>query len=53
LATACQAPPEIESLSPTDYRKVEVVVYEALKKLAKRGVVQQTGQGAKLARFRL
>jgi hypothetical protein len=27
--------------------------YEALHKLAKRGTVQQTGQGAKLARWRL
>lgn len=39
------------NLNPADYRRVEVVVYEALKKLAKRGTVQQTGQGAKAAHF--
>ena len=36
-----------------EYRRVEVVVYEALKKLAKRGTVRQTGQGLKMVRFRL
>lgn len=41
------------NLNPADYRRVEVVVYEALKKLAKRGAAQQTGQGTKAARWRL
>lgn len=39
------------NLNLAEYRRVEVVVYEALKKLAKRGVVEQTGQGAKAARW--
>ena len=41
------------NLNPADYRRVEVVLYEALKKLTKRGTIQQTGQGAKAARFLL
>jgi hypothetical protein len=31
----------------------KIVVYEALKKLAKRGTVRQTGQGQKVARWAL
>lgn len=38
-------------LNSAEYRRVEVVVYEALKKLAKRGTVRQAGQGAKDALF--
>jgi hypothetical protein len=41
------------TLNSAEYRRVEVVTYEALYKLAKRGTVQQTGQGAKAARWRL
>ena len=41
------------NLTPADYRRVEVVVYEALRKLAKRGTVKQAGQGARTARWRL
>lgn len=41
------------NLNSAEYRRVEIVVYEALKKLAKRGTVRQIGQGAKLARWRL
>ena len=40
-------------LNTAEYRRVEVVVYEALRKLAKRGTLRQTGQGAKAARFQL
>jgi hypothetical protein len=39
------------SLNSVEYRRVEVVTYEALRRLAKRGNAQQTGQGAKTARF--
>jgi hypothetical protein len=39
------------NLNSAEYRRVEVVTYEALHKLAKRGTVQQTGEGAKGARF--
>ena len=38
-------------LNTAEYRRVEVVVYEAIRKLAKRGLVRQAGQGAKAARF--
>jgi hypothetical protein len=41
------------TLNSAEYRRVEIVVYEALKKLAKRGIVLQSGQGAKMARWRL
>ena len=41
------------NLNSAEYRRVEVVTYEALKKLAKRGTVQQSGQGAKTAQFRM
>ena len=41
------------TLNSAEYRRVEIVVYEALKKLAKRGTVSQIGQGAKAARWRL
>ena len=41
------------TLNSAEYRRVEIVTYEALHKLAKRGTVQQTGQGAKAARWRL
>ena len=41
------------TLNSAEHRKVEVVVYQALTKLAKRGTVRQTGQGAKIARWRL
>ena len=41
------------NLNSAEYRRVEIAVYEALKKLAKRGTVRQTGQGPKLARWRL
>jgi hypothetical protein len=41
------------NLNSAEYRRIEIVVYEALKKLAKRGMVQQTGQGPKTARWRL
>jgi hypothetical protein len=41
------------SLNSIEYRRVEIVVYEALKKLAKRGTVRQAGTGPKLARWRL
>jgi hypothetical protein len=34
-----------------EHRRVEIVVYEALKKLAKRGTVRQDGTGPKAARF--
>jgi hypothetical protein len=40
------------TLNSAEYRRVEVVTYEALHKLARRGTVQQTGQGAKAARWR-
>ncbi len=39
------------TLNSAEYRRVEIVVYEALKKLAKRGTVRQAGQGAKTASF--
>jgi hypothetical protein len=39
------------TLNSAEYRRVEIVMYEALKKLVKRGTVQQIGQGPKLARF--
>lgn len=41
------------NLNSAEYRRVEIVVYEALKKLAKRGTVAQTGTGLKLARWTL
>ena len=41
------------NLNSAEYRRVEIVAYEALHKLAKRGAVQQTGQGAKVARWQL
>ena len=41
------------NLNSVEYRRVEIVVYEALKKLTKRGTVRQTGQGPKLARWTL
>jgi hypothetical protein len=41
------------NLNSAEYRRVEIVVYEALRKLTKRGTVQQTKQGSKIARFRL
>ena len=41
------------TLNSVEYRRVEIVVYEALKKLAKRGTVRQTGQGAKSAYWQL
>ena len=41
------------NLNSAEYRRVEIVVYEALKKLVKRGTVRQTGTGPKLARWRL
>lgn len=41
------------NLTPAEYRRVEVVVYEALRKLAKRGTAQQSGKGAKAARWSL
>src|SRR6266851_1696013 len=41
------------NLNSAEYRRVEIVVYEALKKLAKRGTVRQVGTGPKLARWRL
>ena len=41
------------ALNSAEYRRVEIVVYEALKKLAKRGTVQQAGTGPKIARWRL
>jgi hypothetical protein len=41
------------NLNSAEYRRVEIVTYEALHKLAKRGTVQQTGQGARAARWRL
>jgi|SRR3954454_4157038 len=44
---------EDRNLTGAEYRKVEVVVYQALTKLAKRGTVQQIGQGAKTARWHL
>ncbi len=39
------------TLNSVEYRRVEIVVYEALRKLAKCGVVRQTAQGPKVARF--
>ncbi|MBV8888116.1 MAG: hypothetical protein JO305_00430 [Alphaproteobacteria bacterium] len=55
IATADIMPSAIgvRNLNGVDYRRVEVVVYEALRKLGKRGIVAQTGQGAKAARFRV
>ena len=41
------------TLNSAEYRRVEIVPYEALHNLAKRGTVQQAGQGAKAARWRL
>jgi hypothetical protein len=41
------------TLNSAEYRRVEIVVYEALKKLAKRGTVQQIGMGPKIARWQL
>jgi hypothetical protein len=41
------------NLNSAEYRRVEIVVYEALKKLAKRSTVRQIGQGPKTARWRL
>jgi hypothetical protein len=41
------------TLNSAEYRRVEIVTYEALRRLAKRGTVQQSGQGAKAARWRL
>lgn len=41
------------TLNSTEHRRVKIVTYELLHKLAKRGTVQQTGQGAKGARWRL
>jgi hypothetical protein len=41
------------NLNSAEYRRVEIVVYEALKKLAKRGTVRQDGIGPKVARWRL
>ena len=41
------------NLNTAEYKAVQVVVYQALHKLAKRGTVRQTGTGAKLARWRL
>jgi hypothetical protein len=39
------------NLNSAEHRRVEVVTYEALHKLATRGTVRQTGQGAAGARF--
>lgn len=39
------------NLNTAERRNVEVVVYEALRKLAKRGVLMQSESGAKAARF--
>jgi hypothetical protein len=39
------------NLTTAEYRRVEVVVYEALRKLAKRGTLRQEGRGAKSAVF--
>jgi hypothetical protein len=36
-----------------EYRNIEIVVYEALKRLVKRGTASQVGAGAKTARFTL
>lgn len=41
------------TLNRVAYRRVKIVVYAALKKLAKRGTVEQSGQSAKAARWRL
>jgi hypothetical protein len=41
------------NLNGAQYKAVEVVVYQALWKLAKRGTITQTGQGARHARFKL
>jgi hypothetical protein len=41
------------SLNTLEYRRVEQVVYEALRKLGKRGVVDMTGSGVKRARFKV
>jgi hypothetical protein len=41
------------TLNSAEYRRVEIVVYEALKKLAKRGIVRQVGTGPKIARFQI
>lgn len=41
------------TLNTAEHRRVEVVVYEALKKLAKRGTLRQNGTGAKAATFML
>jgi hypothetical protein len=40
------------TLNSAEYRRVEIVV-RALKKLAKRGTVQLTGQGPKRARWQI
>ena len=39
------------NLTTAEHWRVAVVVYEALRKLAKRGTLQQIGTGAKHARF--
>jgi hypothetical protein len=39
------------NLNSAEYRRVGIV--EALKKLAKRGTVEQTGQGPKIARWKI
>src|SRR5712691_263318 len=41
------------NLNTAEYKAVQVCVYQAIAKLAKRGTVRQTGQGAKAARWRL
>jgi len=42
-----------QSLTTAEYRNIEVVVYKALKRLAKRGAVNQVGTRVKGARFTL
>lgn len=41
------------TLNSAEYKTVEVCVYQAMHKLAVRGTVQQDGNGAKAARFRI
>jgi hypothetical protein len=41
------------NLTVAEYRRVEVVVYEALRKLAKRGTLRQERTGTKSAIFLL
>jgi hypothetical protein len=41
------------TLTAAEYRNIEVVVYKALKRLAKRGTVNQVGTRVRGARFTL